>query len=64
MLKGNMLKRIREEKGMSQFDLALMAKINPSEISRLENGKIYPYSGWKRKLSIALEIPENEIFPE
>ena len=63
-LKTNKLKELRESRGMSQFDLSLKSRISPSEISRLENGKIYPYPGWRRKLSNALNVPQNEIFPE
>ncbi|MBP1925853.1 transcriptional regulator with XRE-family HTH domain [Sedimentibacter acidaminivorans] len=61
-MKDNKLREIRASKGLSQFDLSMMTRIPPSEISRLENGKIYAYPGWRRKISDALNIPEENIF--
>lgn len=63
-MKKNRLREVRLLKGMSQFDLALITKINSAEISKIENGKIFPYAGWKRRLSDALNVSINEIFPE
>jgi len=59
----NNLKKIRVELGFSQFDLAKLANITPSDISRIENDKIFPYPGWRKKLSEALGKTEIEVFP-
>ena len=63
-MKENRLKETRELKGLSQFDSALISKINPAKTSKIENGKIYLYGGWRKKLSKALNAAEHEIFPE
>jgi putative transcriptional regulator len=59
----NNLRKIRKERGLSQFDLAKMADVNPTDISTIENCKKFPYPAWRRRLSAALEVPENEVFP-
>lgn len=58
----NRLKRIRKARGLSQFDLAKRADITPSDISRIENNKIYAYPGWRKRLSKALDVPEEKLF--
>lgn len=60
----NNLKEIRNFKRLSQFQLAKRADISPADISRLENGKIFAYPGWRKKLSEALGVTEIEIWPE
>jgi transcriptional regulator with XRE-family HTH domain len=58
----NKVKEIRESRGLSQFDLAKKANITPSDISRIENNKIFPYPQWRKRISEALEVPEDKIF--
>lgn len=60
----NKLKEIREIRGLSQFELAKLADITPSDISRIENSKIFAYPGWRKRLANALEVEEKEIWPE
>lgn len=60
----NNLKKIRNERGVSQLKLAFMTGISPSEISRIENGWRRPYPGWKTRLAMALGTSERELFPE
>ncbi|SHH87225.1 helix-turn-helix transcriptional regulator [Desulfosporosinus lacus] len=60
----NNLKEMREFKGLSQFQLSKRADVNPADISRLENGKIFAYPGWRKKISEALGVTEIEIWPE
>ena len=64
MLPENKLKTVRLEKGFSQLDLSAKTRISPGTISNIESGKIYPYPGWRKRLSRALGLPENELFPE
>ena len=59
----NHLKRIRHEKGLSQLKLAFMTGIGPTEISRIENGWLKPYPGWRKRLAKALGTSERELFP-
>lgn len=58
----NNLKEIRAVRGISQLELSRLTRIAPSNISSLENGKQFPYPGWRKRIAKALEIPENEIF--
>ncbi len=60
----NFLKEIRTKKGISQPTLAKLTNIQPTEISRIENGWLRPYSGWKKRFAKALGVSEKELFPE
>ena len=67
LLKGvqvNKLKEVRNERGFSQLRLAMLTGIAPGDISRIENGWLYPYAGWRKRLSKALSVTEKELFPE
>jgi transcriptional regulator with XRE-family HTH domain len=59
----NKLKQVRNERGLSQLRLALLTGIAPSELSRIENGWIRPYPGWRKRLARALGTTEAELFP-
>jgi transcriptional regulator with XRE-family HTH domain len=60
----NLLKEIRNKRGLSQLSLAKLTNIAPGDISRIENGWIRPYAGWRKRLARALGVTEKEIFPE
>lgn len=60
----NNLKRIRKEKGVSQVKLCQLTLIAPSDISRIENGWLYPYAGWRKRFAKALGVSELELFPD
>jgi putative transcriptional regulator len=60
----NNLREIRKQKGLSQLKLAYITGIAPSEISRIENGVLKPYPGWRRRLAKALATNEGELFPK
>ena len=60
----NALKEIRTKAGLSQLDLAKKTNIAPAEISRIENGWLYPYPGWRKRLAKALKVSEGELFPD
>ncbi|MBI4333028.1 MAG: helix-turn-helix transcriptional regulator [Chloroflexi bacterium] len=60
----NRIKVLRQERGLSQFALGKLADITPTDISRIENGMIHPYPGWRKRLAEALGVPEKELFPE
>jgi transcriptional regulator with XRE-family HTH domain len=59
----NNLKKIRHDKKLSQLKLAFLTGIGPSEISRIENGWIKPYPGWRKRLADALGVTEHQLFP-
>lgn len=53
---GENLKRIRQEKGVSQRMLAQMLSIDESNISKWENNKISPQVAWVYKIAEKLEV--------
>jgi len=63
MLKNN-LQEVRKQKGLSQLRLSFLTGIPPSDISRIENGWLKPYPGWRKRLARALGVSEAELFPE
>jgi len=54
----------RKKRGWSKSELSRRSGVALPEICRIEGGKIYPYPGWRRKLAAALEVSEEELFPE
>ena len=59
----NNLKKIRQEKKLSQLRLSYATGISPADISRIENGWTRPYPGWRKRLSEALGEAESTVFP-
>lgn len=59
----NNLRKARKAKGLSQLKLAFITGIAPSEISRIENGWLKPYPGWRKRLARALGMAERDLFP-
>lgn len=60
----NNVKEFRTRKGLSQFGLAKLSNISQTDISRIENGGIKVYPGWRLRLAKALDIPAAELFPK
>jgi DNA-binding XRE family transcriptional regulator len=60
----NLLKATRLKRGYSQLTLAKLTNIAPTDISRIENGWLRPYAGWRKRLAEALCVGEAELFPE
>lgn len=58
----NKLRAIREAKGISQLRLAYLTGIQPPMISRVENGKMEAFPGWRKRFAQALKVRESEIF--
>ena len=59
---GKRLKQLREEKGISQAQLAFEAEIQISQISRIERGLINTTIANAKLLSKILDIPLKELF--
>jgi DNA-binding XRE family transcriptional regulator len=59
----NRLKVVRAERDITQFELRLRTGINATKISFIENGLIEPTNLEKQKLSRALSVRPEEIFP-
>ena len=59
--------RLTEERlklGISKMELGFLTRIHPADIGKLESGKIYPYPGFKKKLSEALGVDGDKLFEE
>jgi len=53
-----------ERRHITQAALSRQTGIHTSTLSHLISGKVYPFSGWKRRLSSALGVPGDELFQE
>ncbi len=61
---GKMVRRLREERGLNQAQLAVSVGTGPSAISQIENGKRSPNSETLVKLARALEVEVSDLFPK
>jgi putative transcriptional regulator len=62
---GERLVQLRQERGVSQSELARVSGVNPSTISRIERGEI-PSPGTEtiRKLAYALSVSGSDLMPD
>lgn len=60
----NRLREVRVVKRVTQFQLRLSTGIHQTKISFIENGLVQPREDEKRRLSRALGVRPEEIFPE
>lgn len=60
----NNLRAVLERQGISQLDLYKLTGISPASLSNIVTGRLIPYDGWKKRISEALGVSEQEIFPE
>ena len=58
---GQNLKRIREEKGMSQGDICRALDIDRGFISSIENGKRNPTLSTIKKIADVLQVSADEL---
>ena len=56
------IERLRQK--MTQFELGIKANIQPTDISKIENGYVIPYPSWKKRLAKALGVKEEYLFGE
>lgn len=63
MSRKNSLREIRRRRGLSQLALAKRSNVSPNDISRIENGRVEAWPGWRKRLAKALSVPELEVFP-
>jgi DNA-binding XRE family transcriptional regulator len=59
---GRNFKKAREEKGISQTELAIEADVDRSTIVRLETGKFNPTLDLIFNLAQALQVPLKDLF--
>jgi len=60
----NRLKEYRERAGLSQTELAWLAKMAGQNISAIERGTLAPWPRARKALAEALKVAETELFPE
>lgn len=61
---GPVLRRIRNEKGLTQDRLSELAGVSPPFISMLESGHNYPSLEMVFQLGLALEVRPSSMFAE
>jgi transcriptional regulator with XRE-family HTH domain len=61
---GKTIRRLREERGLNQAQLAVSVGTGPSAISQIENGKRNPNSETLVRLARALEVEVADLFPK
>lgn len=59
---GEKIREVREAKGMSQKEVALTLVMNPSQYSKIENGKVDPQFSSIEKIANALGIDIADLF--
>lgn len=62
-----MYERLRQEledRQLSERKLAIMAGLAPQSINAAMNGNVKFWPGWRKKVSIALGMAEQDLFPE
>jgi transcriptional regulator with XRE-family HTH domain len=58
---GKNLRRVREEKLMTQQEVATAADLNLSTVMRIENDRVEPRFSTIRRLAIALDVNAREL---
>jgi transcriptional regulator with XRE-family HTH domain len=59
---GKQIQKLREQKGMSQQDLAAKCNFEKSNMSRLEAGRVNPTLSTLEKVANALDVTLVELF--
>ena len=59
---GDCIKKVREAKGLSQKEVALAAKIDTSNYSKIESGKTDPAFSSVEKITKALGVELSDLF--
>jgi transcriptional regulator with XRE-family HTH domain len=61
---GEILKKIREDKGLKQEDLSKKTGLTQSAISQFEKGLRAPTPATVEKIAKALEVDKSSLFPQ
>ncbi|PTV98629.1 helix-turn-helix protein [Halanaerobium saccharolyticum] len=54
----------RKKKNMTQSDLAFELRVQPSQLSKIENGRLIPYKPTQEKLESFFEMGIDELLEE
>lgn len=52
----------RRRRGWTQTRVSALTGIAASDISSIENGRRAATAGWRRRLSVAFDLPEDALF--
>ena len=63
-MSSNHLKEFRERAGLSQVELARLARMASTNLNSIENGRLAPWPKVKRRLARALKTTPEELFPD
>lgn len=58
---GSVLRRLRQERGLSQEELAALVDVSPSHISRMESDMKVPSLEMIFRLTVALKMKPHEL---
>jgi transcriptional regulator with XRE-family HTH domain len=58
------LAEIRQQRGITQNQLAALLGLSPSSVSAVENGHVRPWPRFRREAARCLGIDESALFPE
>ncbi|MGI1659531.1 MAG: helix-turn-helix transcriptional regulator [Desulfitobacterium sp.] len=59
----NNLKKLINDKGLTQGKVSRMADIPQSNFSLICNNKGYVPPAWKKRIALVLNVREEEVFP-
>ena len=63
-MNGKHLKEFRERAGVTQVELARMARMASTNLNAIEHGRLAPWPKVKRRLARALKTTPEELFPD
>ena len=61
---GSKVRRLREEKALTQAELATSAEITAVHLGRIERGMSYPHARTRRRLAAALGVEPKDLLRE
>ena len=60
----NRIREFREKAGLTQVELARMARMASTNLSSIEHERLAPWPKARRRLARALKTTEQELFPD
>lgn len=61
---GVCIREIRKAKGLSQWKLAQLTGIHPTNLYKVESGQLRLYPGWRQRIAEALGVREEDLYQE
>lgn len=57
-----MLRKIRQSRGLTAWDLAKRTGLHAATVSRIELARTVAYPGWRSKICGVLDVAEEQVF--